>query len=80
MFRVLGRNAFEAAGFGRGYASHFGAHGESVDSTSKCLELVLILDCVRSTVQIGVAQLEALQLGIYYGELLPQKERLLLLG
>jgi len=55
MFRVLGRNAFEAAGLGRGYASHFGAHGESVDSMGECLELVLVFDCVPGSVQIGVA-------------------------
>jgi hypothetical protein len=55
MFRVLGRDAFETAGLGRCHASHFGAHGESVDSTGECLELVLVFDCVPGTVQIGVA-------------------------
>ncbi len=79
VFRVLRRNSFEAASLGRGHAAHFGACGESVDSAGERLELVLVLNHMPSTVQIGVAELEPLQLGINYGELLAQEERLLLL-
>jgi hypothetical protein len=79
MLRVLGRNPPESACLGRGNAAHFGARRESVDSTNEYIKVVLILSDTPTTVQVGTARLEALQLGVDDRELLAQKKRLLLL-
>jgi hypothetical protein len=70
MFRVLRRNPPKAACLGRGNAAHFSAHRERIDSTNECIEVILILSDTPSTVQIGVAWLEALQFGVDGSELL----------
>jgi hypothetical protein len=79
VFRILQRDPFEATCLGRGHAAHFGAQGESIDSTNERIEVVLIIDGIPSTVQGSAARLEALQLGVYCGELLAEEECLLLL-
>ena len=50
----------------------FGTSGQSVDPTSQCFQLILILHCIPNTVKIAVANLKVLQLGINSGELLVQ--------
>jgi hypothetical protein len=79
MFRVVERNPLEVACLGRDNTAHFGACGESVDSTNECIEVVLILSDTPSTVQVGICRLKALQLGVDDRELLAQKKGLLLL-
>jgi hypothetical protein len=79
MFRVLGWNPLEAARLGRGNAAHFRACGKSVYSTNECIEVVLILSDTPGTVQVAIAWLEALQLGVNDGKLPAQKMRLFLL-
>jgi len=79
MFRILRRDPLQASCLGRGHAAHFRAHRESIDSTNERIEIVLIIEAIPSTVQGNVARLEALQLGIYCGELLAEEECLLLL-
>jgi len=79
MFRILGRNPPQAACLGRGNAANFSTCGKRVDSTNEHIKIVLVLNNISTTVQVGIGWLEALQLGIDGSELLSQKKGLLLL-
>jgi hypothetical protein len=79
MFRILGRNLPQAGCLVRSNAANFGTCGKRVDSTNEYIKIVLILSNIRTTVQVGIGRLEALQLGDDGSELSSQKKSFLLL-
>jgi len=79
MFRILGRNPPQAACLGRSNAANFGTCRKRIDPTNEYIKIVLILNNIPTTVQVGIGWLKALQLGVDGRELLSEKKCLLLL-
>ena len=77
---ILRRDALEAASLGGSGAAHFTARGERFDATNEQLDLILILCAISRAMEVCISWIETLQLGIDGGELLTQKESLLLFG
>jgi len=75
MLHILRRGAAGLSGSG---AAHFAAHGERIDATNEQADLILILYTISHAMQVGISQIKTLYLSIDGGELLTQKECLLL--